>query len=50
MIQSKPHNVITLGQRETDNINRMITKSEYTSYKSVIWVQTKWVNLIALTK
>ena len=27
-LQSKPLNVITLGQRETDNINRMIAKTD----------------------
>ncbi len=27
-VQWKPHNVISLGQRESDNINGMITISE----------------------
>ena len=28
IIKYKPVNVITFGQRDTDNINRMITKSD----------------------
>ena len=31
ILQWKPLNVITLGPRETDNINRMITLTEYNS-------------------
>ena len=33
LIQWKPFNVITLGQRETDNINRMITISKLTRHQ-----------------
>jgi hypothetical protein len=34
-------NVITLGQSETENINRMITISKRTTYKRVILVRKK---------
>jgi len=49
-IQWKPLNVITLGQRETDNINRMITISELTTYKRVIWGRKNSFKLTTLTK
>jgi hypothetical protein len=49
-VQWKPLNVITLGQRETDNINRMITISELTTYKRVIWGRKNSFNLITLTE
>ncbi len=32
LLQLEPLNVITLGKRETDNINRMITVSELTRH------------------
>ncbi len=35
-IQWKPLNVITLGQIETDNINRMITIAEFTVLYTVL--------------
>jgi hypothetical protein len=50
LIQWKPLNVITLGQRETDNINRMITISELTTYERVIWGRKNSFNLITLTE
>jgi hypothetical protein len=43
-------NVITLGQRETDNINGMITKSQGSTHEKVIWDQTNSVNLITLSE
>ena len=48
-------NVITLGQRYTDNITRMITRGNvneldsYIWYKRDIWYLSIWINLIILT-
>ncbi len=43
--------MIALGQRDTDNINRMITiTNEFHIYVRVIWSRTNSVNLITLTK
>jgi hypothetical protein len=50
LVQWKPLNVITLGQIETDNINRMITISKVTTYKRVIWGRKNSFNLITLTE
>jgi hypothetical protein len=46
----KPLNAIALGQKETDNINRMITISELITYKIIIWGQGNSINLITLTE
>jgi hypothetical protein len=40
-VQWKPLNVITVGQIETDNINRMITITEFTKMYSVLYVLNK---------
>jgi hypothetical protein len=47
IIQQKPLNVITLGQRKTDNINKKITKSE-TPKGSLLKVIKDLANLVQL--
>ncbi len=47
IIQQKPLNVITLGQRKTDNINKKITKSE-TPKGSLLKVIKDFANLVQL--
>ena len=49
-IQWKLLNVIALGQRESDNNNRMITISESISYERVIWGQKNCLNLNTLNE
>ena len=45
LIQWKPLNVITVGQIETDNINRMITITEFIKMHSVLYVLHKTWNI-----
>jgi hypothetical protein len=49
LLQWKPLNVITLGQRKTDPINGMITISGWIPYKIVNLGWKNRVNLITLT-
>ncbi len=44
LLQWKPLNVITLGQRETDNINRMLTLTGET-LRSVDGKDAKWASI-----
>ncbi len=54
LIQWKPLNVITLGQRESDNINRLITLTEQAfrlvDFKNAKWALDNFNLLITLTK
>ncbi len=54
LLQWKPLNVITLGQRESDNINRLITLIEQAfrlvDFKNAKWPLDNFNLLITLTE
>jgi hypothetical protein len=53
LIQWRPLNGITLGQRQTDSNNRLILISgsalTYIRYERVIWELSSWINVMPLT-